>query len=200
MKKFIILFLIIILSVLLFGCNRSDESYQDYDAKINNKKVPYYGFEMYGEAENLENNEYIQEIQTSYKEYTYGKNSNKLIYRDYLDGVEIIKYASMKSEAVIPEKINGKKVLKLGGYIDKEYMEADPIDFRLRSCFDTQAIVEEIYIPKTVKEIIKNTFEDVESLQSIRVDKDNPYYSSKNGILYDKTGKIKLCKPNKYKQ
>ena len=168
MKKFIILFLIIILSVLLFGCNRSDESYQDYDAKINNKKVPYYGFEMYGEAENLENNEYIQEIQTSYKEYTYGKNS--------------------------------KKVLKLGGYIDKEYMEADPIDFRLRSCFDTQAIVEEIYIPKTVKEIIKNTFEDVESLQSIRVDKDNPYYSSKNGILYDKTGKIKLCKPNKYKQ
>lgn len=186
---------------MLFGCNSEKESYLSYDAKINNKNVPYYGFEIYGEDVNLQNNEYISKVKTGYKEYNNKKNGSKFIYRDYLDGVEIIKNDSMKSVIRVPEKINGKKVIKLGGYIDTDLLNNAELaeDYSLSSCFISKAIVEEIYIPKYVKEIIKNTFEDIESLKRINVDKANPYYTSKNGVLYDKSGKIKLFTPKNEK-
>lgn len=169
-----------------------EESYLKEGSIINNKKVPYYYFERYGEESDLQNNEYISSMKTSYK---YDQKC-RIVYRDYLDGVEIIKCDIINSVINIPETINNKKVLKLGGYIDEEYMEADPINYSLRSCFDSYAytIIEEIKLPASVKEIIYGTF-DIESLKKLEVDKSNPYYSSKDGILYDKSGKIKLCVP-----
>lgn len=196
MKKYILLSFLIILS-LLCSCSSNEESYLNYNAKINNKKVPYYGFEI-DEESNLLDNVYVEKVKQSYK---YDENS-KIFYRDYLNGVEIVKCNAVNNIIKIPQKIKGKKVLKLGGYINTEDFGEPETDVGLKSCFLSYSytILEEIYIPKNVKEIIKDTFEVVYNLKRINVDKDNPYYSSRNGILYDKSGEIKLCVPNNYEK
>ena len=192
MKKIFNLLLCLFLIVVSVGCENNAESYLSYDCKINNKKVPYYYFEMYGEEDDLQNNEYISKVKTSYKV----DEKSDFIYREYLGEVEIVKCNVMNSIIKIPEKIKGKKIIKIGGYIDVEYMESDPIDYSLRSCFESYSynIIEEIELSSSVKEIIYNTF-DIDTLERIEVDKNNPYYSSKDGVLYDKSGKIKLCVP-----
>lgn len=198
MKKYISILLIVIINFCsICGCNTSKESYQSYDAKINYKKVPYYGFEI-DEESNLLDNAYVEKVKQSYK---YDEKS-KFLYRDYLEGVEIVKCNAMNNIIKIPQKIEGKNVLKLSGYIDTENFGEPEYDIALTSCFISYSysIIDEIYIPKTVKEIIKDTFENIENLKRIDVDKENPYYSSKKGILYDKSGKIKLCVPNNYEK
>lgn len=185
----------IIFSIIVFGtailssCDSYKESYLAPDSKINNKKVPYFYYEIVGEGSEWYDNKNVIELKESYK---YDEE-NMLYYKDYLNGVEIVKCNLMNKNVKIPKSIQGKAVIKLYGYIDKEYKEED-LDYSLRSCFDTNLNFKVINIPVTVKEIIKGTF-DVETLERIEVDKKNPYYSSKDGILYDKSGKIKLCVP-----
>lgn len=201
MKRIISVLLTLCFIILIAGCisslygrNECKEDYLSYDAKINNKSVPYYGYEIYGEESDLLDNEYVNKIKESYK---FDKD---YIYREYLDGVEIVKCNALNNKIRIPEKIKGKNVIKLGGYINTEDFFEPETDIALKSCFlsDSNTIIEEIYIPKTVKEIIKDTFEWIDTLQKINVDKDSPYYSSKNGVLYDKSGKIKLFVPISY--
>lgn len=185
-----ILFSIIVLStVILSSCDNYKESYLASDSKINNKNVPYFYYEIVGEETEWYDNNNVIELKKSYK---YDEE-NMVYYKDYLNGIEIVKCNSLNKNVTIPKSIEGKDVIKFYGYIDKEYLEED-LDYSLRSCFDTNTKFKVINIPLTIKEIVKGTF-DVETLERIEVDKNNPYYSSKDGILYDKSGKIRLCVP-----
>lgn len=64
---------------------------------------------------------------------------------------------------------------------------------------DTLYKVEKIYIPASVRKIGFRAFSFCPNLQSIEVDKDNKYYSSKDGILYSKDFKELIYYPPKNK-
>lgn len=180
--------------------NDTKESYLQEGSVINYEDIPYYYFNDPVEKSNCDTS-YMESIKKEYKEYSYNDDGDKIIYRDYLDGVEIVKYDGWDNVLKIPETIDGKPVIKLGGYLDDS--DEETIGYALYSCIFTDKIeVQEIYIPSKVKEIVYDTFCDVDGgydLQKIKVSKDNPYYSSKDGILYNKDGTIKLCVPNSYK-
>lgn len=61
----------------------------------------------------------------------------------------------------------------------------------------SSASIEHIYISASVREISRAAFADLESLVSINVDSENPYFTSRNGILYDKEMKTLLAYPAK---
>ena len=162
------------------------------------------------------------------------RRSGDYIITDFQNGVCINEYiydeSKIKNNSLtinIPEKLDGKKVLKLGGACKKlwgsevaqeyEYFETGFL-LNVPSKIDLT-----VKIPKTVRDICYSSFDnshlsdDWDSYYSsnpetdkkaqkyeeafvskIIVDKDNPYYSSKDGILCIKNGKIKLCIPNNH--
>ncbi len=168
---------------------------------------------------------------------SYGKatrRSGDFIITDFENGVCINEYIYDKSkvkdkklEVNIPDKIEGKKVLKLGGACKKLWGNEISYGYEF---FETGFLLNvpseidvTVKIPKTVRDICYSSFDnshlsdDWDSYYSsnpetdkkaqkyeeafvskIIVDKDNPYYSSKDGILCTKNGKIKLCIPNNH--
>lgn len=217
MKKYIFLFLVCILICSAISCqnnkNKNEEveayfksgieSYLKKGSKINNQRIPYYYFndalEKYSD-----NEKFIEEIYEYDKIYDCDRKTtingkigifnNYIIYREYNNGIEIVSFDCEDSHDIkIPEKIGGKKVIKLGGNLEVEESIDGSNFYNYWNCFNS-ASQSKIYISSTVKEIVKGTF-DVETLERIEVDKNNPYYSSKDGILYDKSGKIRLCVP-----
>lgn len=186
------------------------ESYLSEDAKINYDYIPYYGFtEPLKSYSDTEREDWFLERKDD--EYELYDDGFIFTYRYYNQGVEIVDVTymqyldSINSLTInIPSNIEGKPVIKLGGTINESeeyiYNSTDCEGYFLFSnCFETFNVVEDlnlkkIHISKNVKEIIDGTFK-IGSLEKIVVSKDNPYYSSKDGILYDKSGKIKLCVP-----
>jgi len=55
--------------------------------------------------------------------------------------------------------------------------------------------IQSVRIPKTTLNIERNAFSQCESLQSIDVHEDNAMYSSKDGVLYDKSGRELVAFP-----
>lgn len=99
--------------------------------------------------------------------------------------LEIIKYRGNATKLVIPSEIEGKKVVKIG-----------------RKAFSGCRQLTSITIPESIKEIhyyswewetecVCTPFDDCENLTEIIVEENNTWYSSQNGILYDKN-KTKL--------
>lgn len=127
---------------------------------------------------------------------------------DYKDGVCINKLKFSKKQykeglntITIPEKIDGKKVVKLGEYIVNEsYLEYE-------SNYTSKGFLTEftdgynikLVIPKTVKYISANALKNINDyieeddyfysygyICDIEVDKANPYYTSESGVMYSK--------------
>lgn len=208
--KFLLIFSIIIL--LFSSClnlktkpNEYKQSYLEDKAVIHNKKVPYYGFEDPIEKKiktQKEKEEYSHSIEV------FRENNITYYVKEYLDGWEIVDvmgdffYYSQEIDTTkqiksikIPESYKDKKVIKLGGTF--EFCETAFYNFY--SCLNFNYKLKDIYISSTIKEIVKGTFdENKDKLERIRVDKNNPYYSSKDGILYNKKGTIKLCVPKNH--
>ncbi len=101
-------------------------------------------------------------------------------YRENEDGtISITCYIGNKSDIVIPEEIDGKKVT------------------RIEEAFDEAQHAERIEIPESVREIIDGTFHGYGcgGLEEIVVAEGNKNYSSQDGILYDNGKKELLCCP-----
>ena len=202
-------FCIIITFCLLVGCSDSEkemnskievqytrniESYLQKDAVINNKNIPYYGFDDPIEHYN-ENESVIEQYEISIKTISMSNEDMDLVYREYNNGIEIVEEGWGENILSIPKTICNKPVIKLGGFMeDPEPIIGKKSYYEFTNCFHNST-AKEIRIPATVKEIVAGTF-DLDRLERIVVDKDNPYYSSKDGILYNKEGNIKLCVPN----
>ena len=178
--------------------NKTVESYLQKEAVINNKKVPYYGFndpiEYYYDDE-----EKILELENREKSFSYNGENENITYRNYNNGIEIVYDGYYESIINVPSSIKGKPTIKLGGFMEDPEPIANDMGktyYTFVNCF-YMSYAKEIHIPSTVKEIVKGTF-NIETLEKIVVDKNNPYYSSKNGILYNKDGTVKLCVPKSH--
>lgn len=115
---------------------------------------------------------------------------------DFNEGICINEYVGESSSVKIPDEINGKAVIRIGSTVknngDGGYSDA--------SAFNKFA-VQSVYIPKTVKYIDCGSFTDVNNqLYKITVDSDNPYYSSENGVLYNKDKSVLIDIPCRYKE
>ena len=199
MKKIVLILFLIITITISASCNSGEEKTESYLRKgsvINYKEIPYFYFD--DPIEYYKNDEgYVDYYEQGKKEYIINEDNDKYIYKEYLDGIEIIMYDGWNPVVEIPEEIDGKPVIKLSGYLDDTDLE-QPF-YEWGSCFNNKGEIEEIIIPSAVKEIVNDVF-DIGHIKKIEVSKDNPYYSSKNGILYNKDGTIELCVPNCYSE
>lgn len=98
-------------------------------------------------------------------------------YSENKDGtINILRYIGENTTITIPEKINGKKVVTIG-------------NLAFDDCYKNTKII----IPKTIKNIASNAFNNCFSLKSIEVNKNNKYYLSEDGVLFNKD-KTKLIR------
>ena len=98
-------------------------------------------------------------------------------YSENEDGtINILRYTGENATIAIPEKINEKEVTTIG-------------NLAFDDCYKNTKII----IPKTIKNIATNAFNNCFSLKSIEVNKDNKYYLSEDGVLFNKD-KTKLIR------
>ncbi len=101
---------------------------------------------------------------------------------DDSDGIIITEYIGEGAAVTVPETINGRNVVGIGSH-----------------AFDDRA--EQVYIPASVAQIAISAFDVGEHIFSIEVDADNPYYSSHDGILYNKDATLLIrCPMGRKKQ
>ncbi len=195
---------LILFMFLLTSCNsKSDIPYNKqngYEEYISDSDTGYEDLPYFNCMESMEENE---------KAYDYYKNNKRrcdeYIITDYEDGVCINRYVGWRlgedSLLEIPEELDGKPVVKIGGYpIDDSYTRgafAGNRDFTIK-------------IPSTVKIISNKTFlfysgimpndaqDNFTLVKKVEVSEDNPYYSSYDGALYTKDKKKLLFEPNFY--
>lgn len=96
------------------------------------------------------------------------------------DGLVITKYEGGASSLVIPEQVDGKPVTEIDLKVFY-YLTDNPI--------------QEVRIPKTITRIGFFNFAACPSLRNICVDEENPVFSSKNGILFNKNQTVLIQAP-----
>lgn len=127
----------------------------------------------------------------------YENNSRRVgdfLVTNYEDGICINKYLSSSySDLIIPETLDGKPVVKLGGYLDNTNDKFTEVI----GAFGGNTGIN-LIIPASVKFISSSALEFSRAMipedsryayvdiHSFEVDENNPYYSSKNGSLYSK--------------
>ena len=163
---------------------RENENSVNYDIEYN-LSIPIYGYEnstaqSYAEKYGRDF-EVLRESSSDDNEYTTG-TLGYFKYRKYKTGIAISGTTGpIEGKVVIPETIEGVPVLTI--YPD---------------VFKGQNKITSISLPSSVKNINEsalNIVEDVDSyipgekfsaLESITVSPNNPYFTSKDGVLYDK--------------
>ena len=126
--------------------------------------------------------------------------SSDFVITDYKDGVCINSYKGSDEHVVIPATINGKSVIKIGASLSQ-----GEFDVLFEPPFQNHKI-KSITLPSTVKEIVMDAFDcyDVKSqkdcLENIYVDSENSYYTSVDGILYNKDKTCLLQIPRNYQK
>lgn len=212
--KRITITIVLLVCVFFCSCNLSNTNTESRKIQHKNRiilcdELPYYGFIDISKIvstnkpyEGIYINSKKKYRDKIIKTYKTSKKTPDFIFTDYKDGVEIVKYVGKKTDVVLPENIGDKKVIKIGGYIEQDNKNDDE-KFFYSSVFSNKKI-QSITISRYVKEIVFNTFEgdDLVSedfdLKSIKVDDNNPYYSSDKGILYNKSKTMLLCVPVNY--
>lgn len=220
MKKnlFLILIPFIIISLCSFyGCNGNNSTtsqiLEEHNHEFNKegkvilyKDTPYYGF--VDEDEQLTDNnpptkEGNKKVEKLMQNYRTAKDNNDFVIQNYLNGVSIVKYQGKEDTVEIPETLDGKAVLKIGGYYHN-YDSSSNVIYFFKPAFDCSKI-KKLILPKTIKEIVHNSFHTVcyseedsseDILEIIEVSPENQYYCSSDGILYSKDKSVLLCVPS----
>lgn len=184
------------------------EPHIDYDKDVN-PRFFIHGYE--GEA--------LSEIDTQTLTYNYNRNFQKSIRKsgdfmisDYKDGVCINRYlfdgkknSDKKNLTVkIPDTLDGKRVIKLSGFIikdkDEEYVQ---VGFMYDVPHKYKITLE---IPESVSDISycalkPYQYEDEPvrgRLEKIVADKKNPAFKSVDGVLYNSDKSWLYCLPSSY--
>ncbi len=189
------------INVLVFS---SEDSESNDDLALYNS-VPYFNVfdSMFIDYKNSDYEpKIIKKLIKKYKK-TFRKASDNSDYyiSDYKDGVCINQYVGKEKDVVIPETLDGKKVIKIGAYIS--------YDWELGSDYNSpfnEYKINSITIPKTVKEVSFGALncyrcegdDHIYYLKNIYVDSENPYYTSVKGILYNKDKTCLLQIPMNY--
>lgn len=220
MKKNLFLTLItyIIISLCCFyGCSGDNgttsqvlkEQKYEFDKEgkvILYKDTPYYGF-VDEDEQLIDNNPPTEKgnkkVEKLMKNYRTAKDNSDFVIQDYLYGVSIVKYQGKEDTVEIPETLDGKAVLKIGGYYH-DYDSSSNVIYFFKPAFDCSKI-KKLILPKTIKEIVHNSFHTVlyseedsseDVLEIIEVSPENQYYCSSDGILYSKDKSALLCVPS----
>ncbi|MGN1421592.1 MAG: leucine-rich repeat domain-containing protein [Eubacterium sp.] len=111
--------------------------------------------------------------------YTFTSNQNS--YKDNEDGCGLYKYKSTSTEEVfdVPDTYEGKPVTELMAF-----------------CLSNSEYLKELNIGKNIKTIDVWALTNCPLLESINVDEDNPYFTSVDGVLYNKDKTELICYPN----
>lgn len=204
--KFYSVFLILALisaTFLLAGCkNKNNTDYKalpGYKEYISDSDKGYEDMPYFYVIDSMEESEEAREY--------FRVNSRQCgdyIITDYEDGVCINKYRLNHTISVldtldVPETLDGKPVVKIGGYL-QENSQDSLLPYEVISAFGGLRGCT-LNLPKTVKVITADSIdscsfalEDDERVKfpvfiGINVDKENPYYSSEDGVLYSKDKK-----------
>lgn len=167
------------------------------------KYAPYFNIldEMYIDY-NTSNSGLEKYIEKKYDKKQRKASDNPNFYiSDYKDGVEISIYRGDAVNLKIPDKLDGKKVIKIGTHIVND----EELFCGCASPFNSSKL-KSITIPSTVKYISYEALNDrwnegngyKHFLGKIYVDKNNPYYTSVDGILYNKDKTCLLQIPMNY--
>ncbi len=99
-------------------------------------------------------------------------------YTDNGDSIAVTKFIGNGEDAIIPEKINGKPVVRISQYTFSESKQ-----------------LKTIYIPSGVEQIEEGCFEYCSVLETIDVAKDSKYFSSDDGVLFNKDNTVLITCP-----
>jgi hypothetical protein len=126
------------------------------------------------------------------------KNSNETRmfmyeYDEELEGIKIITYIGLdQTEVTIPKKIDGKPVVCIGNSSFKMCSDIksltipDSVTTIERAAFSNCESLETVNIPSSVKNIEIQAFIYCSSLREFTVDDNNEYYSTQDGVLFNK--------------
>ena len=103
------------------------------------------------------------------------------------------KYGSMSG--VLYNKKNGKLLVYPNNKSDSEFEIPNIITTLSKACFASNKYLKKIYIPSTVSKIEDMVFDNMKKLEYIEVDSENAYFSSKDGVLYNKEETVLLRCP-----
>ncbi len=205
MKKIISIIISFLLLLNLSSCKKYSkyeelEGYQEYisDCNAGYEDIPYY-YVHDSMSESVSARKYFKEN---------SRRVGDFIITDYMDGVCINKYCGFLfgDDLIIPEEIDGKPVVKLGGYFEGGIETEDGDSKEIIGAFGGNVSIT-IHIPSTVKIITQEAISfgrgmiaDEDKYRYVYiigfdVDKDNPYYCSSEsgyGNLYTKDMKTLL--------
>lgn len=108
---------------------------------------------------------------------------------------ELIKYNGFDTDIVIPKV---KAIHKSAFYLNNTAVNivlSDGIEVVNSWAFGYCTALKKVLIPASVKEIAPSAFDGCLLLEEIIVSKDNKYFSSKNGVLFDKSKKKLILFP-----
>lgn len=147
------------------------QSYAFYDSNnlkkivFNNKKIIIEEFAI----------DPIEKFDYDFVSLLNMNEQNNTVTIEKLDdsAIEFLNKCTKKDVTInIPEKYNDKIIEKIGD-----------------GAFANIKTLRKIYIPKTIKHIEYNSFQDCDSLNEVVIDENNPYFKYDNGIIYTKDGK-----------
>ena len=111
--------------------------------------------------------------------------SSDFSYVEHEEGLFVTGYTGYEDTLEIPESINGKTVVGLAfnGYVDELIV---PDSVKYVSDFEDDYSMRKITLGAGVGNITSDTFKRCRDLKQIVVSEDNPYYTSIDGVVYDK--------------
>lgn len=102
-------------------------------------------------------------------------------YRTSKDTACLIQYDGLEQDVIVPSEINSQKVTAIG---DRAFSYG--INYNK---------IASITIPQSIQKIGCGQFYQCERLKEIKVDAENPYFSSQDGILFDKAQEQLIAYP-----
>ena len=138
--------------------------------------------------------------------YSFYKMSNLFSYQVLSDGtLRLTQYEGMDPDVTIPETIDGRTVTVLGNTIFQSAIVRptsltlpDTLTTLEKNVFYKCNDITSVTIPKNVSSIGHAVFvTDTESssITELNVDPANPYFTSKDGVVYDKAGTTLVVYP-----
>lgn len=191
-KAFLFRFIIIGILLLCSCSNKNNVNYTNasgYKEYVSDHKSGYSDLDFFNTDSSIEN---------SHKAVEYYKNNSRVsgdfVVTDYMEGICINKYLGNSDSINIPDNIEGKNVIKIGSWLRND----NSFDYVCSPFAGIQDCV--VNIPQSVKYIEHNALAKyighitddekkyIATIIRINVDPNNPFYSSKDGVLYNKNG------------